>query len=71
MCKYGEKCFQKNPMHHEKFRHPNSPQKRNIKPKMDFGEPKNKKTKVRKMKLTQREKNETASQEKVKDPEGY
>ena len=22
MCKYGENCYQKNPMHHQKFRHP-------------------------------------------------
>lgn len=22
MCKYGKDCFQKNPMHHQKFRHP-------------------------------------------------
>ena len=22
MCKYGEDCYQKNPMHHQKFRHP-------------------------------------------------
>ena len=22
MCKYGDKCYQKNPMHHQKFRHP-------------------------------------------------
>ena len=22
MCKYGASCYQKNPMHHQKFRHP-------------------------------------------------
>ena len=22
MCKYGSNCYQKNPMHHQKFRHP-------------------------------------------------
>lgn len=22
MCKYGKECYQKNPMHHQKFRHP-------------------------------------------------
>ena len=22
MCKYGENCYQRNPMHHQKFRHP-------------------------------------------------
>jgi hypothetical protein len=22
MCKYGRECYQKNPMHHQKFRHP-------------------------------------------------
>ena len=24
MCKYGKDCYQKNPMHHQKFRHPES-----------------------------------------------
>jgi hypothetical protein len=24
MCKYGKDCYQKNPMHHQKFRHPDS-----------------------------------------------
>lgn len=24
MCKYGKGCYQKNPMHHQKFRHPSS-----------------------------------------------
>ena len=22
LCKYGKDCYQKNPMHHQKFRHP-------------------------------------------------
>lgn len=24
MCKYGKECYQKNPMHHQKFKHPTS-----------------------------------------------
>ena len=27
MCKYGKDCYQKNPMHHQKFRHPDSDEK--------------------------------------------
>ena len=36
MCKYGENCYQKNPMHHQKFRHPSK--ELTIRPKADTTE---------------------------------
>ena len=38
MCKYGENCYQRNPMHHQKFRHPS---KSNCNPCPDKNESKN------------------------------
>ena len=35
MCKYGENCYQKNPMHHQKFRHPNKNQTKPCTAKID------------------------------------
>jgi len=31
LCKYGKDCYQKNPMHHQKFRHPKDEEKENKK----------------------------------------
>ena len=31
LCKQGKDCYQKNPMHHQKFRHPKDEEKENIK----------------------------------------
>ena len=35
MCKYGESCYQKNPMHHQKFRHPSKDKVKSCDPKSD------------------------------------